>query len=86
MQLPFTVDQFLEVFRRYNLAVWPVQWILGMLGLVAVSLALSQRRNASRWVSGILALMWFWMAAAYPRGVFRDHQPNGHRDDRGGHR
>jgi integral membrane sensor domain MASE1 len=44
MQLPFTVDQFLEVFQRYNLAVWPVQWILGMLGLVAVSLALSQRR------------------------------------------
>jgi Family of unknown function (DUF6064) len=86
MQLPFTVDQFLEVFQRYNLAVWPVQWILGMLGLVAVSLALSQRRNASRWVSGILALMWFWMAAAYSPGVFRDHQPNGHRDDRGGYR
>jgi hypothetical protein len=86
MQLPFTVDQFLEVFQRYNLAVWPVQWILGMLGLVAVSLALSQRRNASRWVSGILALMWFWMAAEYPPGVFRDHQPNGHRDGRGGYR
>ena len=40
MQLPFTVDQFLEVFHRYNLAVWPVHWILG---------------------------------------VFRDHQPSGHR-------
>ena len=70
MQLPFTVDQFLEVFQRYNLAVWPVQWILGMLGLVAVSLALSRRRNASRWVSGILALMWFWMAAAYHLAFF----------------
>ena len=70
MQLPFTVDQFLEVFQRYNLAVWPVQWILGMLGLVAVSLALSQRRNASRWVSGILAFMWFWMAAAYHLAFF----------------
>ena len=28
MRLPFTIDQFLDVFRRYNLAVWPAQWVV----------------------------------------------------------
>ena len=28
MRLPFTIDQFLDVFRRYNLAVWQAQWVL----------------------------------------------------------
>jgi hypothetical protein len=58
------------VFQRYNLAVWPAQWILATLALVAVSLALSQHRNASRWVSAILALMWFWMAGGYHVAFF----------------
>jgi len=25
MRLPFTVEQFLEVFARYNDAIWPAQ-------------------------------------------------------------
>jgi len=65
MRLPFTIDQFLDVFRRYNLAVWPAQWVLVVAGLTAVVLALRERGSASRWVSVILAVMWFWMAAAY---------------------
>jgi hypothetical protein len=23
--MPFTIEQFLEVFKNYNLAVWPIQ-------------------------------------------------------------
>jgi hypothetical protein len=70
MRFPFTIDQFLDVFRRYNAAVWPAQWILGALGLVAIVLALTGRRSASRWVSIILALLWLWMAAAYHLAFF----------------
>ena len=70
MRLPFTIDQFLDVFRRYNLAVWPAQWVLATLGVVAVVLALSERRHASRCVSAILSIMWFWMAAAYHLAFF----------------
>ena len=70
MRLPFTIDQFLDVFQRYNTAVWPAQWILGALGLVAVALALTGRRSASRWVSMILALLWLWMAGAYHLAFF----------------
>jgi len=65
VQLPFTIDQFFEVFRRYNLAVWPAQWALATLAIVAAALALREWRSAGRWVSAILALLWFWMAVAY---------------------
>jgi hypothetical protein len=26
--LPFSAEEFFEVFRAYNLAVWPAQWVL----------------------------------------------------------
>lgn len=70
MSLPFTVDQFLDVFRRYNLAVWPAQEVLVTLGVVAVALAAYGRGASSRWVSAILALLWLWMAAVYHLAFF----------------
>ena len=36
MALPFAVDQSYGNFRDYSMAVWPAQWLLGMLALVAV--------------------------------------------------
>ena len=70
MRLPFTIDQFLDVFRRYNLAVSPAQWVLVTLAVVAVVLAARDRLTTKRWVSAILALLWFWMAAAYHVAFF----------------
>jgi hypothetical protein len=32
--LPFTHEQFLEVFARYNLAVWPAQFFAYLLAAV----------------------------------------------------
>ncbi len=70
MHLPFTPDEFLDVFRRYNLAVWPAQWALVLLAVTAVVLARRGRSNSARWVSGILALLWFWTALAYHLAFF----------------
>lgn len=38
--MPFTVEQFIEVFARYNLAVWPMQVVLIVLGLGAIDVSL----------------------------------------------
>jgi hypothetical protein len=77
MRLPFTPEQFFDVFRRYNEAVWPVQWVLATLGVLAVVLALRGGARASRWVSVLLALLWFWMAIAYHLAFFADLSPVG---------
>ena len=63
--IPFTVDQFLNVFEQYNVAVWPAQVFLYTMGIVAVCLTLSQQKDFSRGVSLILSLFWIWMGLAY---------------------
>jgi hypothetical protein len=65
MRLPFTIEQFLDVFRRYNTAVWPLQWVLVSLALVAIALALRDRSTGNRAVSASLAALWLWMTLAY---------------------
>ena len=40
MRPPFTIEQFLDVFRRYNEAVLPMQAVLVLVALVIVSRAL----------------------------------------------
>jgi hypothetical protein len=75
MRVPFTVEQFLDVFRRYNEAVWPAQWILTALGVAAVVLALGRAPHAGRMIGGLLALLWLWMGAVYHLTFFRPINP-----------
>src|SRR6476661_297348 len=60
MRPPFTVEQFLDVFRRYNEAVLPMQAVLVLAGA-----AMLGSRRASRLALALLALLWLWMAVAY---------------------
>ena len=72
--MPFTIDDFLDVFRRYNDAVWPAQWILLILGLTAVVAALR-----ARWLTRapvlILAVLWLWIGIVYHLAFFRAINP-----------
>ncbi|HEX5829803.1 MAG TPA: DUF6064 family protein [Gemmatimonadaceae bacterium] len=75
MRVPFTVEQFLDVFRQYNEGVWPAQWGLLALGLMAVVLAFRGSARLQRTVSGILGALWFWMGLVYHLGYFRAINP-----------
>lgn len=63
--IPFTVDQFLNVFEQYNVAVWPAQVFLYTIGIAAICLALARKNDFSRSVSLILSLFWIWVGLAY---------------------
>lgn len=63
--MPFTVEQFLAVFREYNSSVWPMQIALIAAGLGCGVLLIRGGMRASRAISVILALLWIWMALAY---------------------
>ena len=70
MQLPFTVEEFFDVFREYNEALWPAQVFLLGLGIAAIAFVFRRSRFSGVWVSAILAFLWAWLALAYHLAFF----------------
>lgn len=71
MQVPFSIEEFLGVFRAYNLGVWPAQIGLYGLGLSIVGFALVGTRRVRRWGVAVgLAVLWAWMGAVYHLNFF----------------
>lgn len=64
--LPFSHAEFLDVFARYNLAIWPAQLVAYVLGAALLAGLLPGRTTrAARLVPAGLALMWAWTGVAY---------------------
>jgi hypothetical protein len=60
------VEQFLGVFERYNLAVWPMQIVLLLLAVMAIGFALTRKTAYSnKIITSILSLFWLWTGVAY---------------------
>lgn len=75
MQIPFTAEQFFDILRQYNGYVWPAQLVLLSLALLAVILIALRRPWSGVVVSGILALLWVWLGAAYHLAFFARINP-----------
>lgn len=75
MSLPFTTGQFFGVFARYNQGVWPAQIALNALALTCIGLAFLGSATAGRWISALLALLWFWVAVIYHFAFFSGINP-----------
>lgn len=71
--LPFTAQDFFDVFGRYNRAVWPAQYLLfGVATLIVVSVL---RRERPRLVLGLLAALWVWTGVVYHFTFFAEINP-----------
>src|SRR5688500_5228850 len=73
--MPFTVEQFFEIFARYNTAIWPVQWLLAALAILAVAVATSAHVFQIRLAFMIVAGLWFWTGAGYHFAFFTRINP-----------
>lgn len=65
MNLPFTIEQFLEVLKNYNLAVWPFQIILNLFAIIAIVLAIKKIKFSDKIISSILGFFWLWIGIFY---------------------
>lgn len=63
--MPFTVEEFLEIFRNYNNAVYPFQFILLLSALYIVYLAFSNKSYRSKVITWILVFYWLWIGVVY---------------------
>lgn len=74
MNLPFGVEEFLQVFARYNQAIWPIQILAYALGISTFWIMFRGRRPASA-PSFILAALWFWTGIVYHLVFFSSINP-----------
>ena len=63
--MPFTSEQFFNVFVQYNLAIWPMQVVLTLLAILVLFLTAWKARYAQQGISAILALLWVWTGLVY---------------------
>jgi Family of unknown function (DUF6064) len=75
MGLPFTVEQFVDVFSQYNAAVWPAQTVLTALAALCVLAMFSSLRWRGLFISAVLAALWLWLALAYHWAFFSRINP-----------
>ena len=75
MQLPFTIDQFFEIFARYNEAIWPLQWLLVVVGASTIRLSSLKTLASARAIAIILGILWIWTGAVYHVLFFRAVNP-----------
>jgi FtsH-binding integral membrane protein len=73
--LPFTHEQFLQVFAAYNAAVWPAQVVAYLAGVAACAGLIRRTRQGARVAVFGLAAMWLWSGLAYHIGFFARINP-----------
>ena len=64
-KIPFTTEQFLQIFQRYNRAIYPFQFALILVAIAAVFLAASRKPFAGKLISFLLGFFWLWTGIVY---------------------
>ena len=73
--LPFTHDQFLDVFGIYNREFGGIALVLWLLTVASVSLLWKRGARVSRLVATVLVIHWTWTALGYHLALFRRVNP-----------
>jgi hypothetical protein len=63
--MPFSVEEFLGVFKSYNNSIYPFQVILFITALLIIYLALRKKKYTGVIISWILIFYWLWMGIVY---------------------
>src|SRR5688572_3093348 len=63
--MPFTAQDFFNVFDHYNRAVYPLQFVLILAALIAIYYSARPALGSGKLVSAVLALLWLWAGVVY---------------------
>ncbi len=70
MKLPFSTEQFLNIFGTYNQSVWPLQILFNLFAILCVYYVYRNSKHSGKIISAILALFWLWMGIVYHFAFF----------------
>lgn len=65
MNIPFTTEQFFEIIEKYNLAIFPVQLLILLFGILSVIILHSKIKSKNKIIGSFLGIMWIWIGIVY---------------------
>lgn len=71
----FTLEKFLNYGSRYNLDLYPTQYLMLGLGLIAILTVFFRPKQSSRFISAILALFYGWIGIQFYMIYFKEFMP-----------
>lgn len=63
--MPFTTQEFFEVFKNYNLSIFPIQIILNLLAVYILFLLFYKKNYSDKSINFILGVLWLWVGIVY---------------------
>lgn len=73
--MPFTIEQFFRVFEQYNQTIFPMQFLLILVAIVAIALAANPKPFTNKTISGLLGFLWLWAGVVYHLTFFTEISP-----------
>ncbi len=71
----FTLERFLTYATAYNLELYPVQYLMLGLGLIAILMLIFRTKYSNRCISAILAFFYGWIGIQFYMIYFREFMP-----------
>jgi hypothetical protein len=65
MDLPFSLADFLNVFKDYNHSIFPLQIVFYFAAFVCIYFLFTGNKNTTRIISIALSFFWLWMGIVY---------------------
>lgn len=65
MELPFTIQEFLNVIKSYNQSIFPAQIIFYIFGFYCVYLIFKSQKHRDKFINSVLSFFWLWIGVVY---------------------
>jgi len=65
MQLPFTTEEFLNIFKSYNQSVFPLQILFIIAALFCIYILFKNYKYKNKIINGLLSFLWLWIGIVY---------------------
>ena len=75
MNVPFSTEQFLSIFEKYNFFVFPFQFLIFIAGLIVLLLIRSEGSRKNLLINYFMVFLWLWNGIIYHILFFSEINP-----------
>ena len=65
MQFPFSLENFLNVFKNYNESIFPLQIIFYLVAFISIYFLFNRKESGNKFIASALSFYWLWIGIVY---------------------